>query len=56
MLPDSPQRGLYTRGENLAGFATKLKNRNRANTLAHENHYTSEKFLNGVRLINLLRR
>ena len=40
---------------NLAGLATTQKNRNGASTLAHENHYTSEKFLNGVRLENLLR-
>src|ERR1700730_18006828 len=54
-VSDSPQRESHTRSKS-AGFATTQKNRSRANTLAHGNHYTSEKFLNGVRLENLLRR
>src|SRR5215470_4123623 len=44
------QRQGNTRGVNLQASLTSQKNRNRANTLAHGNHYTSEKFLNGVRL------
>ena len=39
----------------LAGYATR-KNRNGASTLAHENHYTSEKFLMECVWKNLLRR
>ena len=40
-----PSTGFIHTRTNSAGFATTQKNRNRANTLAHENHYTSEKFL-----------
>ena len=44
-FPDSPLQELLTRGVNLQASQQHRKNRNRASTLAHENHYTSEKFL-----------